>query len=293
MTLCDPLPEIEFKYQKNKIGFELLSIESLWQKKFIDHKPSDPHRVTFFTLIYFAQGQGVHYIDFKPHQFAPGTLISIYPNQVHSWDFSSQPQGQILVLSPLFVEQLSANIKAHFNSRLAAINALNSPVIALKSESEKQILSLLDNIDYIQKQTTPNSLAAMHIYLALHLLLEDLRPDLLDNKLSLKQNKVFSNFIELLSENCHRMRDATWYANQLNTTYKTLNVLCKLGINRTAKQLINEFAIVEMKRSLAVDENSIQTLSLNFGFEDTSNFNKFFKKLVGLTPRQFQKKIGH
>jgi len=77
----------------------------------------------------------------------------------------------------------------------------------------------------------------------------------------------------------------------LNITYKSLNEICKLATNNTAKQLIDLETVLEAKRKLAVEDILIQTLAYELGFEEVTNFVKYFKRHTGLTPSQFKKNL--
>ncbi|MDF2154566.1 helix-turn-helix domain-containing protein [Vibrio sp. CAU 1672] len=92
----------------------------------------------------------------------------------------------------------------------------------------------------------------------------------------------------MLEQQFQQSREAIHYAEQLHTTYKTLNHICKLATNQTAKQLIDGYTILEAKRRLVLDQPPIQQLAYDVGFDDASNFVKFFKKHTSLTPARFQ-----
>jgi methylphosphotriester-DNA--protein-cysteine methyltransferase len=132
----------------------------------------------------------------------------------------------------------------------------------------------------------------MYLFSALALTLHRLRPELEQHKLSQEQNTRFARFFELMQDNFQKVRDANWYANQLNTTYKTLNQVCKLATGLTTKQMIDAFTVIEIKRRLIINNTTSQQLAYNFGFDDASNFVKYFKNLTDLTPSQFYQKYN-
>ncbi len=57
-------------------------------------------------------------------------------------------------------------------------------------------------------------------------------------------------------------RNADYYAEQLNITYKHLNVVCKAIVKSTAKQYIDDFVILEAKRNLI--NSSIKSTELAY-----------------------------
>lgn len=294
MNASNAIPKIEFDYEKSgKLEFELFDIRFLYDQG-IKHEPppTSPHRVAFHTLIYIESGEGRHCIDFEYYDFSPGTFIFVQPGQVHAWDFSNKPKGLIFVFTPVFIEQLETKMSIPFQRAPANLHYQNSPLLFLDEQNDERIRRLVTEIATEQAMQNTDSLVVMHLFSALYLLLNRLRPASPFKSLLPKQNQMFSEFLSLLEANFRRVRDANWYANNLHVTYKTLNQISKLATDRTVKQLIDDYAAAEIKRLLAISSVTIQTLAFDFGFDDISNFNKFFKKHVNMTPGQFQKQYS-
>ena len=109
--------------------------------------------------------------------------------------------------------------------------------------------------------------------------------------LSNSRSKKFQNFIHFVENTAITSREASDYASLLNITYKSLNEICKLASNKTAKQLIDLETILKAKRKLAVEEIQVQTLAYELGFDEVTNFVKYFKRHTTLTPSQFKQSI--
>lgn len=115
------------------------------------------------------------------------------------------------------------------------------------------------------------------------------KPTIYHQQINGNQIKHYEQFIKLLSEKYQETRDANVYAKWVGTTYKTLNQTCKAITQQTAKQVIDSFIILEAKRRLSIDSIQIQQLAELLGFDEATNFVKFFKKHTSLTPTQFKK----
>ncbi|MGB2684580.1 MAG: helix-turn-helix domain-containing protein, partial [Olleya sp.] len=68
-----------------------------------------------------------------------------------------------------------------------------------------------------------------------------------------------------------------------------LNTICKATIAITAKQFIDQFVVLEAKRLLINSEIKSTELAYSLGFEESTNFVKYFKKHTGFTPNKFKK----
>ena len=284
------IPKISFNHKKaNDAGFEIIDLQSLYKRTDIEHSPAKPHRINFFDLIYIEEGSGTHLIDFVEHRFEPGSMIMVQREQVHAFDFSSRPKGKIILFTQEFLD------KVHANMRLPSFTPTHldyqyQPVAVLDKETNQSCHSLIEEIVKEMQHPDCDPLIVMYLFSSLSLMLHRIRPESRQDKLSKEQNIKFARFFGLLEANFSKIRDANWYADQIHTTYKTLNMLCKLATNLTAKQLIDSYTILETKRRLVVSTTTTQQLAYDLGFEDASNFVKYFKKNTQLTPSQFQKK---
>lgn len=86
-------------------------------------------------------------------------------------------------------------------------------------------------------------------------------------------------------------RNAKDYAKMLNVSYKHLNEICKHIDHKTAKALIDNYIILEAKRQLVTTPHTIKEIGFELGFNEPSNFRKYFCKHVDISPNEFLKKM--
>lgn len=101
----------------------------------------------------------------------------------------------------------------------------------------------------------------------------------------------FDQFREYLGKHYSSTRSVKDFAKMLRISPKHLNTICRSVSGTTAKQCIDNFMVLEIKRVLATSGNSIQEMAYAFGFDEPTNFVKYFKKHVGQSPTQFRKTI--
>lgn len=103
----------------------------------------------------------------------------------------------------------------------------------------------------------------------------------------LKVIRDFNILVEKHFREYHQVKD---YANLLFKSPKTLsNLFPKYG-DKTPLMIINERILLEAKRLLIYSDKSTSEIATELGYNDTSNFSKFFKKHEGLSPNAFKKK---
>ena len=66
-------------------------------------------------------------------------------------------------------------------------------------------------------------------------------------------------------------------------------ILVKQKTGKSAASWINRALIIHSKRELKNTDKNIAVISEELSFSSSSQFCRYFKKLVGITPRQFRK----
>ena len=284
------IPNVMFNHKQSQHSeIEVFELSSLAQRKPMGFDPQTPHRVHFFMVILIEQGTGLHQVDFEDYAFKPGSLIFVQREQVHSFDLSATPQGKVLRFTQDFLDQVHTNMRLP-NYTPTHLNPQHSPLTQLDDTIYQRTHTLINEMMAEQNDEHKDTLLMMYLFSALVLLLRKKQMHTEIGKLSQEQSSKLARFFALLQTHYQQVRDATWYASQVNTTYKTLNTLCKLATGLTAKQMVDAFVIVEIKRQLVIRKVTSQEIAYEFGFEDASNFIKYFKKMTGFTPSQFQRK---
>lgn len=106
----------------------------------------------------------------------------------------------------------------------------------------------------------------------------------------LNEKRIYQFFV-LVENHFLTERKTGFYAEKLNISSKRLNQILKERLNKTISQIIQERLISEAKHQLFLGERSIMEIGIHLGFSDKSYFSRFFKKMTGLTPEGFKKKV--
>ena len=82
------------------------------------------------------------------------------------------------------------------------------------------------------------------------------------------------------------------YTSLLNISEKQLNKSTTMLIGKTPKQIINDRVILEAKRLLVHGNKSVKEISYKLGYDEPTNFIKYFKKITGNTPTEFRQSVA-
>lgn len=107
-----------------------------------------------------------------------------------------------------------------------------------------------------------------------------------------RQDEIFKHFIGLVHENCISQREVSFYAGKLCISTKYLTGICRSVTGDSAKKIIDDFAILEIKVLLQSTELTIQEIADKLGFPDQSYLGRYFKRHEGISPKEYQNKFS-
>jgi AraC-like DNA-binding protein len=70
---------------------------------------------------------------------------------------------------------------------------------------------------------------------------------------------------------------------------KQLYAICQAVLQKSITDIIQDRLMLEAKRLLVHTDFTISQIAAQLNYTDNSYFNRFFKKIAGLTPKQFRK----
>jgi AraC-like DNA-binding protein len=103
-----------------------------------------------------------------------------------------------------------------------------------------------------------------------------------------KNYSLFIQFKNLVENNYTKTRNVKDYAELMFVSTKHLNKVIKDFTLSTAKTFIDNYVILEIKRAIVTTNQSFKEISFEIGFDEVTNFTKFFKKHTTITPKQFK-----
>ena len=105
------------------------------------------------------------------------------------------------------------------------------------------------------------------------------------------KTELFIRFQSLLTQNISSSRNAKDYCIWLNVSYKKLNNICKELTNKPLKVFIDSFLILKAKQYLTDGDKNVSEVAYLLGFDEATNFTKYFTKHSSLNPSTFQSSL--
>jgi AraC-like DNA-binding protein len=243
------------------------------------------YRYACHALWCVARGGCVQAIDFEPVACRPGTLLLTRPGQIHAVDPGAHWDGWIILFAPEFLRPEHEGLPAgpgYLPDRLhldpGEVRTFTRAIVQMYKDAQR---------DAAQAGLQPLLRHQLHALL-LRVAVADARLDVAHGTLAGAARR-FAKFRDLVEH-----RHASWhhvgrYAESLHCSERTLTRVAQDMAGMSAKAFIASRIVLEAKRLLAHTSRSVTSIGESLGFEETTNFVKFFKREAGCTPAGFRR----
>jgi len=205
------IPQIKFNPEDTEnVGFEIVPIEKIaLYKEQINHDAELPHQLKFYNFIYFTEGTGKHFIDFKWYTIKQNTLVYLSKDQVHAFDFSTNLKGFCIVFTEDYFLKCFSNFSSHIVFRLFNPQ-LFSPILKIPKDTDFDMyFNLLQkehsNSNVLNQKTIVESLFIILISKA-----EQLKQLQTQNIKDSSKIIIFQKFISLIEKELYKTRSADY-----------------------------------------------------------------------------------
>lgn len=122
-------------------------------------------------------------------------------------------------------------------------------------------------------------------------------PETIPQKVLNRKDEITRDFLlladqhmdDLLQQRTDKRYSTSDFAKLLFIAPRHLTNTIKLTTGKSPCDIMEERMVVEAESLLLNTELPIADISFRFGYNDTTNFIKFFKGMTGITPLQFRK----
>jgi AraC family transcriptional regulator, transcriptional activator of pobA len=269
--------------------FEIVDIGELY-KEFKDTLTAT-HRAGFYHIIWFQQGNPTHLVDFNPIKIKPNTLLFLNKDTVQRFDSQTKFEGKAILFTDSFFCKTEADTQFLRNSIL--FNDLFS-VSHIQIEKHTQLFAeLLQQMTHELQHTKDHSQADILQNVLHNFLLYSERERRKQNFSEVRKDADLDYvmlFKDLLEKNYKTQKQVNDYAKAMIISEKRLNQATSKLFGKTPKAMIDDRIMLEAKRILAHTTESIKGIAYQLGFEEPTNFIKYFKKHANITPTEFREK---
>jgi AraC family transcriptional activator of pobA len=246
-----------------------------------------PHRHSNLAqLFWLTRGAGEARFDGERHELTAACVVVVPELCVHEFEWGEDSDGYALSIASALVHDLRRQIGA-------PAGAFTEPDVLPAGGDRDYLDALFSRIqdEYVHarplKEVLLESLVkALAIWVARHGA-SARRPD------SASRSAFhFDRFTTLLERHHRDGWTVADYAEALGITPAHLNAICRETSGSNALSVIHERVLLAARRELAYTDKSIADVAVSLGFSEPSYFTRFFKRAMGMTPRQYRQRSG-
>jgi AraC-like DNA-binding protein len=245
-----------------------------------------------YYKISLIEGTGMlHYPDCTV-EITGKALAFFNPALSYTWDPTSEQKGYFCMFNNRFI---TPSITDEIVKGSALFNVTQNRVYNLSDEQFDNLSFVFQKMmqevesDYIKKY----DLLRHYLHLIFHEV-DKMQPANSDTEKYLNASeRISSLFIEMLerqfpvdsTEHALSLKSPGGFAERLSVHVNHLNRAVKEVTGKSTSELIASRVAKEATSLLAHTDNSVSDIAYSLGFEHPSNFNNFFKRHTGHTPR--------
>ena len=266
-------------------------------KEFLDVCPRGEHAHSFFELVYVVAGTGQQVINQHAIGYRAGDLFLLAPNDQHSFDIDNPTQFFFVRFNPPWVT--SDDQHREFVQRLESILRLANNIpgnIVTAAPDRALVHTLMDAIiqEHISASQYHHELTRQLVHAVLVVIARNIGvgdgggpvgpdPNTDDRAAEILQY-IQTNIFD--PEKLRIEQVGSHFG--ISETY--LGHYFKRHFSESYQQYITRYKFKLIEDRLLHTDKRMNEIADEFGFTDTSHFNRMFKKHAGMNPSAFKKK---
>ncbi|MFQ6600533.1 helix-turn-helix domain-containing protein [Flavobacterium sp. C3NV] len=272
------LPNITEKILSNNADIQLYRLEDYLKGILM---PVVPYRTTFNFVLFITNGHIKQYLENKEYNVEKGGVIFIKQGTITATiELSDDAQGFFLAYENNIVSE--QELPKHKTSIFFMPPFLN--LDNLTYGTIKQLLTIMEQELWLNELNLNEIIITM-----LHLILVKILSTDSDShhKSATRPMDLSLQFRDILFKYHRDEKRVTFYADKLSVTENYLNKCVKNVTQKSPKQWINEMDI-NYSKALLQSSKDIAEIAYQLNFHTASHFTQLFKKITGITPKEYR-----
>ncbi|WP_159023715.1 helix-turn-helix transcriptional regulator [Formosa sp. L2A11] len=256
---------------------------------------SEPHKRDFFEIGIIARHNKNMMIGDQTFYKMTNGLAIISPFQTISYGESNtdvdEDEGYVIYFKSSILEGL--NQPYEVQNRFPFFKMHTLPLYYL-SEDDFSVISTLAEALY--KESRSNEIHSLEVIKSLLSILLYKVKRVTDNNEGIvtlnRFDAIMSKFENVIQSSNPNFLSVNEYASMLNISPIYLTECVKKATGKSAQKIIIDYKVLLAKTLLHQKDKSLFEVADALGFNETANFNQFFKRNVGTTAAQFRKQLN-
>ena len=258
------------------------------------------YRANFFRVIHFTNSNLSFTSGEKQHDLVTNCICFTYPGKMESWTRTERLYGTVVYFTPAFA---ALDItRPDFDREYPFFNYDSELMLTLTEDEADEIKQQADEMieEMYSDAFDKLDLIKKILLIYLHKIKRIYNKKVNSLPAEVKTSKTLFNRFrkevddymqQLTAQKKMETPTVSLIAKQLFVNANYLNSIIKNLTGKTASAHIQEKLLLEAKSFLLHTDLQVSEIAYKLGFENTSYFNRFFKKNTALTPMEYRKQF--
>lgn len=244
-----------------------------------------PFKIDEYGCCICLEGEAKGSIDLMPCSLKPSMMAINVPGQLlEQHTMSGDFKGIGITMSQGFIKGLGFPYNFQLDRMLR-----ESPVLELQPSQLEAMLTYCRMVNRLLEAERPYQIETLHhltcaFFYGIGAYLYQLSTD----RHCSNEEMMMQKFLTEVRANCCRERKVQFYADRLNISLGHLFSVIKRVSGKSPGEWIDNYVTEEARALLKGTNLTIQQISYQLGFPSQSFFGKFFKRVTGLSPKEYR-----
>lgn len=258
---------------------------------------TQPKNKQFHMIILFVQnGECSAEINGKKVTITAGNMLMVYPESVIRFTSASDDiRYFMLVIYPRLLGLTFEDLGNTFN---IAKHTQRFETVAVDNDATNYCLQIYNEMKvdtcrppYEYKLNYLRSL--LNVVMVKIFNIFGMEPEDINGISNSRQYDVFTKFLNALNKYGNTQRSVQFFAQLLDISPKYLSFVCISYSKKNASSWIDEYVISRANNLMTVHQYSLSETSEALSFQSVSSFCRFYKRVTGMTPKEFLNSQKH
>ncbi|MGI6223969.1 MAG: helix-turn-helix domain-containing protein [Prevotella sp.] len=250
------------------------------------HPLNEPIRLRANHLLFFKSGRATYVCNLMKTNIVSGTVLAMSDSTIYTIkDFSPDCRFDVVVFSTSVLQNAAGKIP--FN----IFNGKRKSYSFIASETDSHLLEKCFDtlVEVCQSSTSKEHTRILALQMLVGMTDNVLTGIGTENHSREQSNaeRIFSSFLSLVNKDFRKHRDLAYYADKLCISVNHLSTTVSVFSGIPPKQWIEQAIITEAKVQLRYDQQTVTQISDELNFSSPSHFCRYFRRIVGQTPKKY------
>lgn len=246
-----------------------------------------PRKMTISSFFFLTKGSSIRKKGLTTYEFGPIAFFFTPAYEILTHEYISPDAEGYYAHFNLDLLVSEARIKEVLQE-FSFLNFNCYPLVTIDQTCKENVLPILQRLEREYKLGNDCNLEIIRIYM-IALFLEIKRYAVASQKVEINAASLLAEqYKNALARHIQHKQKVSEYAEMLSVTPNHLNKCVQQTLNKSALDLLHDMLLLEAKVLLKQTNMTISEIAYKIGRNEPSDFARFFKNKMGITPKEFR-----